>query len=231
MIEGKPDDVVRALGFSPTVTETCKVELKRSHGEIEEVGYVVFRPLDSSRQEVLIKFEGEKGDKTHLIKLAGADHEAEAQYLESLERRHHRYPIQFDPRVWYASELSSAGRARGDNETGETNLETVFVLDFHVGRQDLKIAAAEVSVKKLVTVGRQIGNTVILPDPSVSEHHATFLLKTVQGRLCVVLRDERGESGCVVNDRTVKGEEAVIQPGDYVRIGCFRVAVKGSQHG
>ncbi len=64
------------------------------------------------------------------------------------------------------------------------------------------------------TLGRAPDNTIVLPDPSVSAHHAA--IRQHQGQWWV--EDLRSTNGTAVNDTWVT-QPAPVNPGDLVRLG------------
>ncbi len=72
------------------------------------------------------------------------------------------------------------------------------------------------------TVGRHSDSDIFLDDISVSRRHAVFLRRP-EG---TVVRDEGSLNGTYVNRRLV--DEVLLQPGDEVQIGKFRLVFYGS---
>nr|WP_294694857.1 FHA domain-containing protein [uncultured Friedmanniella sp.] len=72
------------------------------------------------------------------------------------------------------------------------------------------------------TVGRHPDSDIFLDDISVSRRHAAFL-RTSQG---TVVRDSGSLNGTYVNRKLV--DEVLLQPGDEVQIGKFRLVFYGS---
>jgi uncharacterized SAM-binding protein YcdF (DUF218 family) len=64
------------------------------------------------------------------------------------------------------------------------------------------------------TLGRAPDNTIVLPDASVSAHHAA--IRRQQGQWWV--EDLRSTNGTAVNDSWVQGASP-LQPGDLLRLG------------
>jgi len=64
------------------------------------------------------------------------------------------------------------------------------------------------------TLGRAPDNTIVLPDPSVSAHHAA--VRQEQGQWWV--EDLRSTNGTAVNESWLRGPSP-LYPGDVVRLG------------
>jgi pSer/pThr/pTyr-binding forkhead associated (FHA) protein len=75
------------------------------------------------------------------------------------------------------------------------------------------------------TVGRHPDSDIFLDDISVSRRHAVFL-RTPRG---TVVRDAGSLNGTYVNRALV--DEVLLQPGDEVQIGKFRLVFYGSAQG
>jgi len=73
---------------------------------------------------------------------------------------------------------------------------------------------------KLMSIGRDKANTIMLPAPSVSRFHAE--VEKVGQRYRV--RDLRSSNGTYVNGKAITGE-VWVQPGDAIQIGPFRFVV------
>lgn len=73
---------------------------------------------------------------------------------------------------------------------------------------------------KLMTIGRDPGNSIVLPTPAVSRFHAE--VEKVGQRYRV--RDLRSSNGTFVNGKAISGDTWV-QPGDAIQIGPFRFVV------
>lgn len=74
--------------------------------------------------------------------------------------------------------------------------------------------------KKLMTIGRNPGNAIVLPSPTVSQFHAE--IEKVGQRYRV--RDLRSSNGTFINGKSVTGESWV-QIGDAIQIGPYRFVV------
>ena len=76
------------------------------------------------------------------------------------------------------------------------------------------------SAVHIVTVGRAVGNDVVIPDPSVSRTHA--LLKRGENGVFLIL-DASSSNGTTVNGISVlargHGPPSELKPGDNVRLG------------
>ena len=73
---------------------------------------------------------------------------------------------------------------------------------------------------RTITIGREQGNTIVLPAPAVSRYHAE--IEKVGQRYRV--RDLRSSNGTFVNGQPITGETWV-QPGDAIQIGSYRFVV------
>lgn len=73
---------------------------------------------------------------------------------------------------------------------------------------------------KLMTIGRDAGNAIVLPAPAVSRFHAE--VEKVGQRYRV--RDLRSSNGTFVNGKPITGETWV-RPGDAIQIGPYRFVV------
>lgn len=72
--------------------------------------------------------------------------------------------------------------------------------------------------KPVYTIGRELGNDLVLPDPAISRHHARILC-TVEG--CRI-EDLGSQNGTFLNEeRLVAHEARPLIPGDVVRIGEY----------
>ncbi len=69
--------------------------------------------------------------------------------------------------------------------------------------------------KTVISLGRDPGNDVVLPSPSVSRFHAQVERVGQRFRL----RDLRSANGTFVNDQRVESQEVWLQPSDVIRIG------------
>ena len=78
--------------------------------------------------------------------------------------------------------------------------------------------------KRLMTIGRDTGNAIVLPAPAVSRFHAE--VEKVGQRYRV--RDLRSSNGTFVNGKAVTGETWV-QPGDAIQIGPYRFVVSDTE--
>ncbi len=74
--------------------------------------------------------------------------------------------------------------------------------------------------KKLMTIGRNPSNAIVLPSPTVSQFHAE--IEKVGQRYRV--RDLRSSNGTFINGKSVTGESWV-QIGDAIQIGPYRFVV------
>lgn len=91
---------------------------------------------------------------------------------------------------------------------------TLRALDGILAGQSFPISPAGLSV------GREQGRDLVLPDPTVSRRHARFVFE--QGQL--VLYDEGSTNGTFVNEQRITRQ--MLKPGDIVRIGQFRFQVE-----
>lgn len=76
-----------------------------------------------------------------------------------------------------------------------------------------------------IRIGRELDNEIVLPDSSVSRHHATITaLSAEPERSAWEIVDHASTNGLYVND--VLTSRAVLAPGDRVRIGSFLLRVE-----
>jgi hypothetical protein len=87
-------------------------------------------------------------------------------------------------------------------------------------RSGLKRGAA-LALQAETTIGRLPGNSVVLPDETVSSRHA--LLREVDGRWWI--EDLGSTNGTRVNGRLV-GETTVVVPGDLLEFGGVRLRLE-----
>jgi len=106
-----PNEVVTALGFDLATEEAYSVRGQEKRGDTREIEYVAFRRVSDMGRGVLIRVEGAKGDKTHLILLDVLDKE-DGEAWETLERYHHRYPVAYDPQEETRGPRSAASNSR-----------------------------------------------------------------------------------------------------------------------
>jgi two-component system phosphate regulon sensor histidine kinase PhoR len=76
---------------------------------------------------------------------------------------------------------------------------------------------------EVVTLGREAGNTVVLPDASVSRRHAQL---EPNGNFFLI-RDNGSTNGTYVNELLVRVQ--VLSPGDIVRVGKYLLRVDGGR--
>jgi pSer/pThr/pTyr-binding forkhead associated (FHA) protein len=75
-------------------------------------------------------------------------------------------------------------------------------------------------VDEEVRIGRELDNTLRLPDPSVSRHHA--VLKRTPGGYAI--QDKNSSNGVYVNDEKV--EDAELSDGDNITLGQLQLTFK-----
>src|SRR5205823_8747562 len=85
---------------------------------------------------------------------------------------------------------------------------------------------------KVLTIGRQIGTTLLIDHPSVSRRHADIVYANGQYRL----RDLSSSNGTFVNDRGLqRGEVYTLKGNDRIRFGkvsyVFQIRQAGKQPG
>jgi hypothetical protein len=76
----------------------------------------------------------------------------------------------------------------------------------------------DLSVER-TTVGRLEDNTLQIPDPSVSSHHAEILLRGTE----ILVRDLNSTNGTFVNGEKIS--ETVLQPGQVLRFGQVELKI------
>ena len=97
-----------------------------------------------------------------------------------------------------------------------------FYLDSQLEVSDVLLEVDDVLLEgDELRVGRNSGNDVVLDHPSISRHHATFLLKSEDNAFTLVLRDEGSTNGCKVNGRNLRSGECRVTPNDTVTLGPF----------
>lgn len=74
-------------------------------------------------------------------------------------------------------------------------------------------------------VGRAASNDLVLPGPSLDDHHARFVHR--DGRTVAV--DLRSRSGTFVNGRRID-QPTILRDGDGITIGEWRVTVERAEH-
>lgn len=98
----------------------------------------------------------------------------------------------------------------------------MYALDFYHG-SELKIAG--VLLDRMVTVGRNPENEVMLDDASASRHHALLYAETTDGQVVAYLQDFGSTNGCEVNGRRIWNQKVVVKPGDDIRLGTHRIEI------
>jgi pilus assembly protein CpaF len=73
-----------------------------------------------------------------------------------------------------------------------------------------------------ITLGSVAGNHVVLPDPSISWHHARLIVRDSQ---CILV-DLNSTSGTFVNDRRLT-TPLVVRTTDQIRIGDYTLEMLG----
>lgn len=73
------------------------------------------------------------------------------------------------------------------------------------------------------TVGRVEDNTLQIPDPSVSSHHAEILLRGTE----ILVRDLNSTNGTFLNGDRIT--EAVLKPGQVIRFGQVELKIDDGQ--
>ncbi|MFM2197090.1 MAG: hypothetical protein RLZZ505_522 [Verrucomicrobiota bacterium] len=91
--------------------------------------------------------------------------------------------------------------------------------------KDRKLDLAIPLVGTVVTIGRDNGNSVQLPDKMVSKFHATIRPEGGQW----TLEDVGSTNGTMVNGNVIT--KAVLAPGDRIRIGPFDLRLETSVTG
>lgn len=76
----------------------------------------------------------------------------------------------------------------------------------------------------MITVGRLEDNTFQIPEPSVSSHHCEVHMRGND----VVIKDLNSTNGTFINGQKVEGE-AVVRPGQVIRLGQVDVRLEGDQ--
>ncbi len=71
------------------------------------------------------------------------------------------------------------------------------------------------------SLGRAPGNDIVLPDESVSRHHARLVARGGT----IVLEDLGGTNGTQLNGRLLRNESAPLQAGEPFTVGSYRIAV------
>ncbi len=74
-----------------------------------------------------------------------------------------------------------------------------------------------------IRIGRELDNDIVLPDPSVSRHHAELVRDGNRWKV----RDLRSTNGVQLNRIAI--EEAPLQAGDRLTVGAFELTVEASQ--
>ncbi|HKF39004.1 MAG TPA: FHA domain-containing protein, partial [Ktedonobacteraceae bacterium] len=77
----------------------------------------------------------------------------------------------------------------------------------------------------VITIGREADNMVVLNHPLVSRYHA----RLVQVRDSYRIVDNESTNGIYVNDDTHRIKEALLKPGDEIRIGPFKLIYTGTE--
>jgi pSer/pThr/pTyr-binding forkhead associated (FHA) protein len=81
--------------------------------------------------------------------------------------------------------------------------------------------ACELTVEK-TTIGRVDDNTFPIPEGSVSSHHCEVLLRGAD----VVIHDLNSTNGTFVNGHQVSSAEAVLKPGQILRLGQVEIRLE-----
>ena len=118
-------------------------------------------------------------------------------------------PVMMPTRLNHGAKIRVGGYAPGE----------IVSLDYlspaAEGQQIIKFAE-----KRLMSIGRDPGNAIVLPAPAVSRFHAEVEMVGQRYRV----RDLRSSNGTFVNGKAVTGETWV-QPGDAIQIGPYRFVV------
>jgi len=118
-------------------------------------------------------------------------------------------PLMTTTRLNHGAKIRVGGYAPGESVSLD------YLSPAAEGQQIIKFAE-----NKLMTIGRDPGNAIVLPAPSVSRFHAE--VEKVGQRYRV--RDLRSSNGTFVNGKATTGETWV-HPGDAIQIGPYRFVV------
>lgn len=122
-------------------------------------------------------------------------------------------PVMEPVRLYHGAKIRIGGYAPGD----------VVALDF-LSPQTEGAGASQQNIKfsenRLMRIGRNPDNDIVIPAPTVSQHHAEVEKIGKRYRL----RDLRSSNGTFVNGKSISGDTWV-QPGDAIQIGPYRFVV------
>ena len=166
--------------------------------------------------------------------ILGRDDNVDIQIKDKKASRKHARIVKKGGGYWL-EDLGSANGVMVDGRPLTIPVQLTTGVSFQVGGHTLQLAAetiAETTRFALqgltppflnqsfmlpsgeLLVGRVDGNAIVIPDVSISRHHA--LLRVSPSGATVV--DKESSNGCWVNGNRIT-EEKSLQPGDYVRFG------------
>ena len=92
-----------------------------------------------------------------------------------------------------------------------------------VGPQNARSSMQLPEGNAVITIGRRSENEIVLPDPSVSRHHAQLVI--LDG--CILVEDLHSANGVALNGRRIE-KRIELTPGDVLAIGAFQLTLRGA---
>lgn len=80
--------------------------------------------------------------------------------------------------------------------------------------------------REAVSIGRKPGVDIVIPDPSLSSHHADIIRREQNGKAVYVLRDNDSTNGTRVNNEPIS--EKALKNSDLILFGMVEVLFDGA---